>query len=568
MKRFFLFPLLVTLSTSAQLGPTPIISGGNTAPKVLARGIVYRNGSAINNFESAFSGSSVGDSFILGPGVFCMTNQIVMKNNQSIIGYDPIQTAVIFAGGQYSSNNNGLWTGIELATNVYLANFSIYATNWQANFFAACIGGSTGGKGFSNAVVQNVWMYGDTDNFYVDNTFHADGTLNNCRFYSQWDTLAVNTSGHPGSIIRVNNSTFNNLGPSVSSPSSPAVCLRNSNARTALILNNCDFTSSQYIGSGGNMRLMHCRINTTNQLAFYNNITLLPLYFEDVNIIPLQIDASANNNMSSYVQINNSSSNFVAQSLGGIGTPSYGWNIEDTNRFPQVGLGQIYFDNTTKGLRIFNGIEWQALTPAMDTNKAVLSGRGDAYDGVYKQDSYVVDALPGVSWTNRDGVFFMFTTNANADGVVGISATKSMISGAEIDLGGVNIDNTHYALAPKGSWANTPTTLTFADKTTLSNAVLVIGTAYTNQTGKVQTICGLNGTATVAAVSGKCTIQLELSDCFTNEVFSMPTTASSITGTYTNALPTIMVPSGSRYLFKNTSTGTGNSTALANGQRL
>lgn len=102
---------------------------------------------------------------------------------------------------------------------------------------------------------------------------------------------------------------------------------------------------------------------------------------------------------------------------------------------------------------------------------------------------------------------------------------------------------------------------------TLTQTNIVIGQLYTNTTSGYRTICGLSAALVEAAVAGRSSVQVAVSGQFTNTLLAAITSAvGTIVGSDTNALPTIIVPSGSTYKFTDTSTGAGNSATLVGGQ--
>ena len=555
----FLFSLLPVLAVS----PYQIISTNsntlyinpNGTDSTAAKG---RSDLPYKSIDSAKAAATLGDAFEFSSGQFVFTNVWVLLNGQSVVGQGPLSTFLVFAGNDLTGIP-GAWTGIELATNNYVAGFSISATNWGASRFAACIGGSGAGKGISNAVIDSVWTHGDTDNFYVDNHGHLDATLVNCRLQSAWDTVAITSCGND-SHLRLVNCISINLGPSVSNPSAGAVCLRNGGASPAdATIYGGDMTSSGVIISGGKASFFGTQMHTTNSSIWSPSGTGTPLNLNGVNVTPGQVIPTG-----------------IAISTGPMfmeGLPvvvdapllPFGTGVESLDSCPRAALNQINWDPNLVQMRIFNGIQWQGLAPAMNTNMLVVTGEPDAtYNGAYGYHASVVDALPGLSYTNRNGRFFMFTTNANSDGMFGVSATESMISGTEYD--------TSTGLNPPGiylferGWGNTGVRVAFADKSTITSTAIPIGTAFTNNTTKVQMVCGLSTTLVAAAVTGNASVTLELSGVFTNSFASMKTTALTIAGSYTNALPTFIVPVGSRWKFLDSSTGAGNSATLVGGQ--
>jgi len=96
------------------------------------------------------------------------------------------------------------------------------------------------------------------------------------------------------------------------------------------------------------------------------------------------------------------------------------------------------------------------------------------------------------------------------------------------------------------------------------NTNFISGKLYTNSYGNPIQISAMVG-LTVAAVSGDASMSLQVPGSVTN-VCGMSTLITSIAMTYTNAIPTTFVPSGSSYVFTNLSTGAGNSATVSGGQ--
>lgn len=139
-----------------------------------------------NTITAAVAQAQSGDTIRVGAGKHYVINAAVeLPPNVSLVGEGMKATEII---GNAQLIVDGLGPIVNPGDNSYIGHLSILATNEAT--FSGCIGVTVASpRTFTNVVVDSVFMFGNTDNIYVDTNALAEMTVMNSYLFATYDNV-------------------------------------------------------------------------------------------------------------------------------------------------------------------------------------------------------------------------------------------------------------------------------------------------------------------------------------------------------------------------------------------